>query len=373
MSAKVLFIVTEDWYFWMHRSNLAKHLQKIGYQVFVATTRGSHYSEIVSSGFTFIELQIQRKSLNPIQRIQNLFSIRRVLQRVKPDIIHNISIQPIFLVNLATYLNPKAKIINSFTGLGYLFLGDSWKKRFLSTIFSIVLRFLFIHKNRIFTFENQDDKNLFQTKKILSQKKVFVLPGSGVDSKRFYFSETNLSTYNILLPARLLYDKGILEFVEAARILKIKYPHYSFWLAGRLDFDNPSSIPQSKVQEWEREGLVQWLGNVDDMPQLYKSASIVCLPSYREGLPMSLLEAASIGRPLVATDTPGCREIVRDGENGFLVPVYSIQPIADAIEKILENSELRIQMGKRSRELVESYFKQEIVFREIENIYNLLA
>jgi len=370
---KVLFLITEDYYYWMHRRNLALYLKSQGWEVHLATRKGELQKEIQKEGIYLHPVDIDRKSFNPFLRLKNIFQIASIYKKVNPDIIHHVSIQSIVLGTYATIISGHRKILNAYTGLGYIFVGEKFSKKILRWMIVQILKLAYKLKKPFSSFENPDDQKTLIDYKILKEEESIVLPGSGVNVNQFFYSPEVEGKLKVLLPARLIYDKGIAEFVEAARILKNKYPQVEFLLAGKLDQSNPTCIPESLLQTWQKENILTWLGEVKDMPSLYHSVHIVVLPSYyREGMPMSLAEACACGRACVTTNTNGCREIIKDGENGFLVPVKDSQNLALAIEKLIINSDLRKEMGRKAREIVVCEFSQEIVFTKVEKIYQKL-
>ena len=220
-------------------------------------------------------------------------------------------------------------------------------------------------------FQNEDDEALFENSNLINKERTLLIKGSGVDVNEFPFSDELPGQLKVMLASRLLWDKGVGEFIEASRQLKISYPEVTFVLVGDVDEQNPLSLTKEIIDSWVNEGFIEWWGHKQNMPEVLKLAHIVALPSYREGLPKVLLEAASIGRALVATNAPGCREIVRDGVNGFLVQAKESKCLAEAIEKLILNKELRTQMGLKSREIIKTELSSEIINKQFIELYNL--
>lgn len=358
---KVLILINSGQLFFLHRKNYAHFLKQKGFQVTVLVPQDSYFQKIQEEGFELIPFQINRKTLNPFMRLVEVWNLSKIYKKIKPDIIHHFGLVCIVIGSFASYLAKQEKVLNTFSGLGYLFIGKNFFKKSIRYFLSLLLRFLF-RKLKVFCFtENIDDKKTLLEYKIISEEKILVLPGIGIDLNKFPYTPKEENGCKVLLAARMLYDKGIYEFQEAAKILKAKYPSVEFLLAGKVDPENPSHIPESVLKIWNQEGHINWLGELTDMLSSYQKVDIVCLPSYREGLPVSLLEASAVGRVVVTTDTVGCRDIIKD-KNGLLVPVKNIPKLAEALEILIQNPELRKQMGQKAHEVVKKYFSQEIVF-----------
>ena len=234
---------------------------------------------------------------------------------------------------------------------------------------SALLRYVFGHQKAVLVLQNPDDASEFTRRGIVEPEQIVLIRGTGVDLNRFALSSEPNAAPLVVLPSRMLWDKGVGEFVEAARIAKREAPDARFALVGEPDPNNPTSIPLSQLEAWRQEGVVEWWGFRPDMPEVIANAHIVCLPSYREGLPRVLIEAAACGRPVVSTDAPGCREIARHGENGLLVPVKNAGALAEAVLALLKDPALRTRMGKRGREMVENGFSVESVVNETLDVY----
>ena len=371
----ILFLVTDDWFFLLHRKALALAAQKAGFRVLVATAPGPRVEEITALGFTHYPLKMRRASRNPLRELIGLFDLVSLYRRLKPDIVHQVSIKPIIYGSLAARLAGVPAVVNAVTGLGFVFIaGAPWKK-YLKIVIEMAYRLAGSRAPVRFLFENPDDRDHFLRRKIISPEKAVLILGSGVEVERF---QPDLSGHKsevpvVLLAARMLWHKGIKEFVEAARILRSKGLQVEFWLAGMPDMSNPAAVPVSRLLYWHRQGSVRWLGQQNDMPALYQQVDIVCLPTrYREGIPVALLEGAACGKPLVATDMPGCREIVHSGENGFLVPPGNESALARVLEKLLLDPALRQRFGLYGRELVESRFSSTKVIADTFVVYKEL-
>ncbi|PJZ70259.1 hypothetical protein CH373_12415 [Leptospira perolatii] len=369
---KILFNVTEDWYFWLHRSNLALHLKEKGWTVQVLTSDGEYRQKIENAGFTWIKTPIKRASRNPFHIPFCSFKIRKILQMQNPDILHNVSILPILVGSFACLFRKKQAIVNAVTGLGFVFINSrNFFRIALRRAVELAYKSAFaIGPSRIL-FENPDDLELFISQRIITAKQARLILGSGVDVLRFSPGNKRNDSFRVLLAARLIEEKGIRTYVEAAKVMKEKGEKIEFLLAGISDPSNPSSIPIEEVEAWNEKGWIRWMGRVQDMPGLLKEVDAFVLPSrYREGIPMGLLEAASCELPLVTTDSPGCREAVRNEWNGFLIEKDNPKELANSIHKLYLDPELRKKMGKNSRELATSKFASSIVNAATESVYS---
>jgi len=288
----------------------------------------------------------------------------------KPDIIHHVTIKPILYGSIAARLAGREKIINAISGLGSLFINI---KKFSSS--SIAIRALYklalSNSNVSVIFQNEDDLKIIRSLVSLSENQVHLIKGSGVDMKEFRYTEENNTTpLKVVLVGRMLYDKGINEFVNSAKVLKRSFgEEVDFYLVGKIDSHNKTSIPLKQLNRWNNEGNIKWIGHVDDIKALYNDCHIAVLPSYREGLPKSLVEAMAIGRPIVTTDVPGCRLVVKHGINGLRVKVRDVESLTIAIKTLLLDKDLRIQMGREGRIFAEKEFSLDNVVTQTMKIY----
>lgn len=361
---RLLFLVTEDWYFCSHRIPIAREAKRQGYEVLVATRVERHGEQIVSEGFKLIPLRMRRQSRNPLSELSAIMEIIGIYRREKPDIVHQVAIKPVIYGSLAALIAGVPHVVNAMAGMGYVFISSQLKAKLLRPVIRAAFKLLLNRVNSRLILQNQDDKAMFIGSQLVSDKRITIIRGSGVDTNIFQQMPESEGPPLVLLASRMLWDKGVDEFVKAARLLKAGGVGASFVLVGDTDAHNPAAIPVEQLAAWHTEGHVEWWGRHDDMLQVLAHSHIVCLPSYREGLPKVLLEAASCGRPIVTTDTNGCREVVRHGENGFLVPVRSTLELADAIKLLIEDPDLRKRMGTRGREIVVQEFAVEQVVAE---------
>ena len=361
---KLLYLVTEDWYFVSHRLALAKAALAAGYDVTVVTRVDRHGDVIRKAGFNLIPIALDRSSLNPLGAAMSVARLIAIYRNVRPDIVHHIAMKPVLYGSLAARSANVKGVVNALMGLGYVFTSESAKARLLRPLVRQALATSFSRRQSRVIVQNRDDEQLLITNHLTKPDQVCLIRGSGVDLDAYPLQPLPVGRPRIVLPARMLKDKGVVEFVEAARILKRDGIDAEFVLAGAPDPANPASLSEETIANWSRSGLVTYLGWRDDMAGVLASATIVCLPSYREGLPKALLEAAAIGRPIVTTDVPGCREVVKDGFNGWLVPPRDPEALAAAIALALHNRQQCSAFGLNGRVLVENSFSLGRVIKE---------
>lgn len=367
---KLLFFITEDWVFCTHRLPLAVSALEAGFDVTLVTNVNAHAETIRNAGIKLIPLNLDRGSMNPLKGLSEVTRLVAIYRQEKPDIVHHVAIKPIIFGSIAARLAGVGNVVNALTGMGYIFTSDHLKTRLMRPLVNISFRVLLNGRRSRLIMQNQDDSAMLVNAGIVCASRTRLIRGAGVDTKEFYYShEPSTQPPVVVFPARMLKDKGVVEFVTAAKTLKNRGVGGRFILVGDTDAHNHAAIGADQLKMWEEEGCVEWWGRRNDMPEVLASAHIVCLPSYREGLPKALLEAASSGRPIVTTDTIGCREVVRHGENGFLVPLRSTVELADALEKLIQDAELRRKMGLRGREIVEAEFSVEKVIKETLAVY----
>ena len=369
---KILFLVTADWYFWSHRLPIARAASDQGFEVIIATSVQEHGYLIEREGFKLIPIRLKRSSKSPLREIISIIELIGIYRRERPHIVHHVAMKPVLYGSLAARLSGVPYVVNALAGMGYVFSSDQPMARLLRPAIGKAFRVLLSSDRSRLILQNKDDCAMFVRKRFINGERIRLIRGSGVDTAVFSATPEPAGIPLVMLASRMLWDKGIGEFVEAARQIKNRGIDARFVLVGDTDPHNPSAIPNEQLTAWHKECVIEWWGRRDDMPAVLAQAHIVCLPSYREGLPKVLLEAASCGRPIVATDTPGCREVVRNGENGLLAPVRSTVDLADAISSLIENKELRQKMGARGREIVVSEFAIEKVISETMTVYKEL-
>ena len=351
---------------------LARASRAAGFDVHVACPAGDAAENLAREGFPFHPIPLSRSGMNPIAELATLFALYRVFTRLRPDLVHHLRLKPVVYGSLAARLAGVPALANELTGLGYLFTRDGCVTWCLRRLVMLASRVALSHANQRVVYHNPDDRDLFLRAGVLPAEKTLLIKGSGVDTVRFSPHPEPAGLPVILLASRMLWDKGVGEFVEASRTLRSSGIRARFVLVGETDSGNPSAIPTERLREWHKEGIVEWLGFRTDMPNVLNQAHIVCLPSVREGLPRVLVEAAACGRALITTDTPGCREVVRNGDNGLLVPVRDAPSLAWACRLLLENAALRKEMGARSRERAVREFTRDYVMAQILELYGSL-
>lgn len=328
--------------------------------------------QIEALGAAFVPLPIDKKGLNPRADIKLLYTLYRWYRREQPDIVHHFTIKPVIYGSLAARLAGVPRRISTVTGLGFVFMEDNiaWLRRLVEWQYRLAL------SGTHFTFfQNPDDRQLFLRQRLVSPDRSGLLPGSGVDCERFAPSSSSWvegggeRPLTFLMVARLLREKGVYEFVEAARLVKHQFSNVRFQLLGRRDERNPTVVSQRELRDWETEGVVSWLGEVPDVRPLVAKSDVVVLPSYREGTPRSLLEAAAMAKPIITTDAVGCREVVENGVNGFLVPVKDAHALAKSMMQMIEYPAMRARMGRAGRKKIEQEFDERQVLQRIVKVY----
>jgi glycosyltransferase involved in cell wall biosynthesis len=371
-ATRVLLLITEDWYFRSHRLDLARAARDAGMDVLVTTRSPDQGRWIRNEGFRYVPIPFSRGSWHPLREVSAVIALARLYRREQPHLVHHVGMKPIIYGSCAARLAGIPAVVNAFAGLGSGFLMNGrWSKLLRLGLKAGLRRGLTLPNSRAI-FQNRDDSELLIREQIVLRSQVRIITGSGVDHGAFSPMPEREGVPVVLLPSRMLWDKGIKEFVDAARLLRNDGTPARFVLVGKVDQDNPSHISEEQLRTWHREGVVEWWGYRDDMPEVLKCAHVVVLPSYREGCPKVLLEACACGRPVIAASVPGCREIVRDGENGFLVPKRDGARLAEAIKTLLDNPSLRARMGMRGREIVLREFSAAHVASQTLAIYREL-
>jgi len=375
---KILINLTEDWFFRSHFLSRAIEAKKAGYDVFVSCNESNNRKFIEQRGIKFISSSLNRRSINPFYELYILIKYFFIIKKINPDIVHNVGPKPIIYGSIAARINNIKSVINAPIGMGFVFSSESIKAKFLKLILLFLLKLtLNAHhgndkKNRVI-FENSDDMNFFLKRKIVKYNDSILIRGAGVEiDKELIKNKKKSDIPTVALVARMLEDKGIYEFVEAAKILKNKKIKVRFLLIGDVDKKNPTSLKQSTLKSWNDQQIIEWLGWVKDVKKILLGIDVLCLPSYREGLPKSLLEGASLALPLITTNTVGCREVVKDGVNGYLVPIKDSLGLSLAIEKLIKDEDLRLKMGEKSLKIAISQFSSEIINSQTIKIYNEL-
>ena len=351
---KLIYLVTEDWYFWSHRLPMARAAQRAGFEVAVATRVAEHGERIRAEGFALHPLGWRRRDIGPWASLRAIAEIYRLYSRERPLLVHHVALKPAVLGSAAALLAGVPAVVNAVTGVGFVASSPSLRARLLRRPMDFALARLLERANCRVIVQNEDDRALLLSLSAGADERVVVIRGSGVDTAHFRAAPEPAAPPVVAgYAGRLLTDKGIATLIEAQQSLRRRGSDLRLVLAGAPDPENPSSIDTATLARWRALPGVTWLGEIGDIRTLWSAAHIAVLASRREGLPKSLLEAAAMGRPLVATDVPGCREIAHDGENALLVPPDDAVALAAALERLAGDAELRRRFGTASRGLVE--------------------
>lgn len=372
-AARILFLVTEDWYFCSHRLGLARALVAAGYEVGVACRVDRHGDAITGAGLRLFPLAIRRRSLNPFHQIAVVWHIRRVYRDFAPDLVHHVALKPALLGSLAARLAGIKRVVNAVAGLGFVFSSQSLKACLLRPVMTLALRILLDGNNYRTIVQNDDDGRVLTSRGIVRPDHLAVIRGAGVDLERFRPAPEPDGPVRFVMVSRMIAEKGVRELVAAARLLKARGTALRITLAGTPDAENPSAISRAELSGWVREGIVEYLGHVGDVAGLWANSHVAVLPSYYgEGVPLALIEAAAAGRPMIAADRPGLRDIVRDGETGLLVPPRDAAALARAIERLAGDRALRARLGAGARQLVENDFGSKAIEDQTKAVYRKL-
>lgn len=369
----LLYVVNWDWFFLSHRLPLALAARERGDRVLVATVDTGRSGEIESHGFVFVPIPLAPHGLNPFAEAASIVRLAALYRELRPDLIHHVTIKPVLYGSLAARVVPSAGVVNAISGLGWMYSeapGATRLRRLINLVYRVALR----RENARTVFQNPDDRRCFVAWGLVPEDRTVLIRGSGVDTERFDFREEPEAEPLVLLPARLLWSKGVAELVEAARIVRRERPEVRFALVGAPDAGNPQSVPPAVLEGWRREGIVELWGHRNDMPDALAAARIVALPTYYpEGLPKALLEAAAIGRVMVTTDIPGCREVVQHERTGLLVPPRDPVALAEAIVRLLEDPPLRRRLRCAARAHVVEQFSVPLVVGQTLALYDELC
>jgi len=370
---RLLFNAKVAWFFISHRLPLARAARDAGYEVHVAADLDSEEeaATLVREGAVFHRLRISQGSFHPFGDLRYVARLGSIIRRVKPDLIHNVTVKPVIYGSVVARVLGVPGTVNAISGLGYAFSGGETRRQ-LAALARSAYKLVFSDKRIRVIFQNPDDMREFIEAGVVSAAQVSLIRGSGVDLESFPFSAEPRGVPQVVLPARMLRDKGVVEFAEAARVLRSQGIAARFLLAGMRDDGNPAGLAIPELRRLEQETGVEWLGHVEDVAALYRSAAVVCLPSYREGLPKALIEACAAGRAIVTTDVPGCREVVTDGVNGLLAKPRDVVSLAAALRTLLRDPELRARLGAAGRRRAEKEFDVQLVMRATLDLYRQL-
>ena len=371
MCKQLIFVINDLGFFVSHRLPVALMAKKKGFDVRVAYgEKGKGIpSKLVDLGIEPIKISMPRGGTNPFLEILSLFEIWKLFRRLKPDLVHLVTIKPYIYGGIAARLAGVPAVVSAVSGLGSMFERKDLKRRLFRNFLYPFFRYAFNHKNQIIIVQNQDDGIKLVQLGLLPPVKIRLLRGSGVDLLKFNCKVELRGQIVISFVGRLLRDKGVFEFVEAARLLRLRGLNLRCWLIGDADPGNPTSVNHHDLGVWNSADYVEVFGFRKDIPELFLKSHIICLPSYREGLPKALIEAAAAGRAVVTTNVPGCRDAIINGETGVLVPVKDAKKLADALQGLVLHPQERIAMGKAGRLLAEQNFAVEKIVEAHLKIY----
>jgi glycosyltransferase involved in cell wall biosynthesis len=372
MAPKLLYLVTEDWYFLSHRLPMARAAKAAGFEVHVAARVAEGRARIEAEGFHLHALDWGRREIKPWKLVGAAWAVRKLLRLLQPDVLHNIAIKPTVIGTCAATGWNRMSIVNSINGFGSIYVASGFGGPIKRTLLELYLPLLLKSSRSLSVVQNPEDMSALQILGV-PRRRLRLVPGSGVDTERLRPIAEPAGPVTVAYVGRMLADKGLHSLVDAHRLLRARGTPVQLLLAGTPDPENPSSIDPGELAKWAREPGVTLLGHVTDVSKVWTRAHIAVLPSRREGLPLSLLEAAACGRPMIATDVPGCREVVRDGETGLLVPLDNSARLADAIHELASDPARRAHMGAAARARVERDFSVRIISEQITAIYRELS
>jgi len=368
---KVLFVVNIPAFFASHRLPIAQQLIEKGYEVHLASP-GAKLAIFDEMGLSFHKLKLSRKGMNPLNEIRIIWQLFKLFTDLQPDIVHMVTIKPYLYGGIAAKMAKVPAVVSAVSGLGVVFTAVGFKVKFLRVLLYPLYKLAFSHKNQVVIFQNIDDNDFLVNWLSIHPSKVRLIRGSGVNLTAYQYSIEPTGKLVVTFVARLLVDKGIREFIDASKIIHSKGIEADFWVVGDLDEGNPSSITKEEMALWKELPNVEIIGFHKNIADLYSKSNIACLPSYREGLPKSLIEAAACGRAVVTTDVPGCRDAIESNETGLLVPINNAAALGDAIKYLIENPDVRKRMGAAGRVLAEKEFAIENIVAEHMKIYQKL-
>ena len=365
----LLMVVTEDWFFWSHRRSIARGALEAGFRVTLASRFTDHRDRIEAMGVSCVSIRLERTGRNPIGEALAVLDLARLYRRLRPDVVHHVAIKPVLYGSAAARLAGVRHVVNAVSGLGYALTARTLKARALGRAVVLAYRAALGRPGTVTILQNADDRQYFVDRGVLGPRQVVLIRGSGVNLDEFRPGPESPGPPVVLYAGRMLTSKGVGDLVEAGRQLRAAGVELRVALAGWSDMSNPEAIAPAQLQAWERAGLAELWGRRDDMAAVFASSHVVALASDREGVPKVLLEAAGAGLPLVATDVPGCREVVDVGSNGFLVPRGDPAALARALGRLCQDPALRRRMGAASRAKAEAEFSEASVVQATVRTY----
>ena len=365
---KIILVANTDWYLFNFRRSLAEFLRANGHEITLVSPDGPFVDNIHQAGFRWLKWPVGRNSAGPSELLA-IGWLAKLYRQERPDLVHHFTVKPVLYGSIAARLTKVPRVVNAVTGLGYVFLQNTLRARLIRRVVLVFYRLAFQASRQAVIFENRYDRQFFEQLHLISPGRSTLIEGVGVDTNTFVPSPEPDGIPVAVLPARMLWDKGVGIAAEAARQLKKENIPLRMVLVGPTDPGNPANIPESTLQTWVREGIVEWWGFQKDMQAVYRSANIVILPSFGEGIPTVLLEAGASGRAIIASDVPGCRDVVRDGETGLLIPPKDSAMLAKALYQLASNPSLRAKLSTAGRAQVLNRFSKEIINRQTMEVY----
>ncbi|MFV2043802.1 MAG: glycosyltransferase family 4 protein [Anaerolineales bacterium] len=370
---RVLLVSNSDWYLHNYRRKLLQSLIAEGHEVLALTPPGPYVDDLEAVGVGWHPLPFDRKGMNPFMESNTLLKCFRAYKALRPDLVHHFTMKPVLYGSLASRGSNIPAVVNSVTGLGYLFGGTAFKVRAARRAVRPLFRYGLANPRQVTVFQHGADRQNFLDMRLVSEANTRIIPGSGVDPERFHSRGEPDGEPEILMVSRLLWSKGIGDFVELSRHFRTKGVKVRMRLVGDLDLGNPDAISAEQAEDWQRKGLIEWSGHREDVEQDIGRCSIVVLPTrYREGIPRVLLEAAASEKPVVATDIPGCRDVIYNGRNGYLFTPGDQLGFQEAVQTLLDDAELRRSMGAEGRKLVLERFAEERITEQTLSLYGEL-
>ena len=368
-----IYVANTSWYLFNFRRDLMLALSRDGWRVVCAAPEDEYSRRLIASGFQYVPVAMANTGANPFRDLGLIVRLTRLYRSLRPALVHHFTIKPVLYGSIAARLNRVPAVVNAVPGMGFVYTSKRLRARVLRPLVSAAYRTILSFPHQLTIFQNSDDQEAFVSARRIRADRARLIRGSGVDPARFVAQPEPDGVPSIVFVARLLRDKGLGVLVDAARLLRQRGVRFTIHVVGDVDATHPGSHPEAEVSGWEREGLFRWSRRCDDMPTAYAESHIVALPTtYGEGVPRILVEGASCGRPLVATDWPGCREIIQHGRNGFLVAPRDATALASALQTLIEDGGLRARFGKAGRELVLAEFSSERVIRATRDAYDSL-
>jgi glycosyltransferase involved in cell wall biosynthesis len=369
---KIVYVVNEARFFISHRLPLGQAAQARGYEVVVVTAPNTGEQQLQALGFRHIPAPLTRSGFILSQEIAAYRTLRRIYHLEQPDLVHHVTIKPVIYGSFAARRAGVPGVINAVPGMGFVFTRRGLRAVMLRGVVNALYRLAFAGLAMRIIFQNSEDLRAFINHGIVRRDQTVLIRGSGVDLQQFKPRQEPPAPMVFVLIARMLRDKGVVEYAQAAKLVKARHPDWRFLLVGGCDEGNPSTLSEAQLKALETDYGVEWQGHRDDIAALLQQSHVVVLPTYREGLPKTLLEAAAAGAPMIASDIAGCREVVTDGVTGLLVPARCVAPLADAMLAMGEDEALRRRCGRAARDKAEAVFSVDDVVEHTFRVYDEL-